>query len=269
MAGGRDVLHAPAAVREPPTNSPTSRHVSYSSRPLSVWQAVTQALQPEQRSRSTSKAYCCPGPGGVQATRPIALGSEPTLAALASCGERFDGRQLRCSASRSIKHASPPSCTAGSGEMSLAGRLRTEQCSIECMANCLVRTVRHGKSSRRNPLLEEPELARRWQPVPTRMHAVARLAADFRGQQLVEHLGRRQLQIDAVVLRPSPGTCGCRYSSPCSDSPLSSENVFLCSGQATFGSPAASPTMPRDKHKRLFVRAHVLAWHTTRRGWRN
>ena len=53
------------AVREPPTSSPTSRHVSDSSSPLSVWQAATHALQPEQRSRSTSKAYCCPGPGGV------------------------------------------------------------------------------------------------------------------------------------------------------------------------------------------------------------
>jgi hypothetical protein len=33
--------------------------------PFSVWQAVTQALQPEQRSRSTSKAYCSPGRGGL------------------------------------------------------------------------------------------------------------------------------------------------------------------------------------------------------------
>ena len=48
----------------PEIKSPTSRQTSPSSRPFSEWQAATHALQPEQRSRSTSKAYCCPGPGG-------------------------------------------------------------------------------------------------------------------------------------------------------------------------------------------------------------
>jgi formate dehydrogenase iron-sulfur subunit len=50
--------------RVPPTSMPTSRQVSLSSKPFSAWQLVTQALQPLQRSRSTWKPYCCPGPGG-------------------------------------------------------------------------------------------------------------------------------------------------------------------------------------------------------------
>ena len=60
MAGRRDMLHYRQQAREPPTSRPTSRQVSFSSSPLSEWQAVTHALQPEQRSKSTSKAYCCP-----------------------------------------------------------------------------------------------------------------------------------------------------------------------------------------------------------------
>ncbi len=47
----------------PPTIRPTSRQDSPSSSPLSAWQAVTHALHPEQRSRSTSKASCWPGAG--------------------------------------------------------------------------------------------------------------------------------------------------------------------------------------------------------------
>src|SRR6185369_3866812 len=39
-------------------SSPVTRNTSSVSRPLSVWQAATQALQPVQASRSTSKLYC-------------------------------------------------------------------------------------------------------------------------------------------------------------------------------------------------------------------
>ena len=49
-----------------------------------------------------------------------------------------------------------------------------------------------------------------------------------------------------------------RYSSPCSDSPVSSENVFLCSGQATFGSSPARADDAARQDERLLVRAHVL-----------
>jgi hypothetical protein len=47
----------------PPWSNPTERHISSSSRPFRLWQAATQALQPVQASRSTSKAYCWPGRG--------------------------------------------------------------------------------------------------------------------------------------------------------------------------------------------------------------
>ena len=42
---------------------------SPSSRPLRLWHAATHALQPVQASRSTSNAYCWPGPGGVAGRR--------------------------------------------------------------------------------------------------------------------------------------------------------------------------------------------------------
>ena len=51
--------------RLPPCSNPTSRHDSFSSRPFSAWHAATHDLQPEQASRSTSKAYCWPAAGAV------------------------------------------------------------------------------------------------------------------------------------------------------------------------------------------------------------
>ena len=53
-----------ASVGLPPCSRPTERHVSPASKPFRLWHAVTHALQPEQRSRSTSKLYCCPAAGG-------------------------------------------------------------------------------------------------------------------------------------------------------------------------------------------------------------
>ena len=70
MAGGRDVLQdvQPAAVaaHQAHRRRETSRS---SSRPFRLWQAVTHALQPEQASRSTEKAYCSPGCGAVSGIR--------------------------------------------------------------------------------------------------------------------------------------------------------------------------------------------------------
>src|SRR5687767_2775412 len=61
------------------------------------------------------------------------------------------------------------------------------------------------------------------------------------------------------------GNVRMRYSSPCSDSPLSREKVLLCNGQAIFGTPAASPTIPRERTK-AFLCGHMfcVAYHPPR-----
>ena len=69
MARRGHVLQHRQASAVPPTSRPTSRQDSPSSRPFSEWQAATHALQPEQRSRSTSKANCWPGPGGLAGSK--------------------------------------------------------------------------------------------------------------------------------------------------------------------------------------------------------
>ena len=63
MARRRDRLLVRLRRSSTPVSNPTLRQVSSSSSPLSEWQALTQALQPVQASRSTAKAYCSPGRG--------------------------------------------------------------------------------------------------------------------------------------------------------------------------------------------------------------
>ena len=48
----------------PPWSRPTRRQVSLVVEAVQAVARGTHALQPVQVSRSTSNAYCCPGPGG-------------------------------------------------------------------------------------------------------------------------------------------------------------------------------------------------------------
>ena len=61
----------------------------------SEWQAATHALQPEQRSRSTSKASCWPGPGGLAGSKCRVVPALKRLdRVLVKLRESLDGAQV-------------------------------------------------------------------------------------------------------------------------------------------------------------------------------
>ena len=91
------------------------------------------------------------------------------------------------------------------------------------------------------------------------------LAADLRRHHGIEHFGRRQLDVDLVRPRPSPGTSNAVLLALQRLAAFRARTSSCAAGRRPSARSPASPTMPRDRTN-AFLCGHMfcVAYHSPR-----